>query len=110
MALPANLGGAVLLYNPHVLLTSFGSTSEFIYFRSGSFTYSEFPRTGGILPPPSFGQENQVLKDIFAFDQLPFRFLTHDTGRLFNETYELIDTTRSRYKIDLEVFFRRPTG
>jgi len=28
-----------------------------------------------------------------------------DTGRLFNETYELIDRTRARYKIPIEVFF-----
>ncbi|MCU0451747.1 MAG: phosphoadenylyl-sulfate reductase [Bernardetiaceae bacterium] len=45
----------------------------------------------------SFGQEDQVIYDAIARQQLPIRVFTLDTGRLFPETYELMDRTRSRY-------------
>jgi phosphoadenosine phosphosulfate reductase len=53
----------------------------------------------------SLGQEDQVITDIIARNKIPIRIFTLDTGRLFNETYELIDRTRARYKIPIEVFF-----
>ena len=53
----------------------------------------------------SLGQEDQVITDIIARHKIPIRIFTLDTGRLFNETYELIDRTRARYKIPIEVFF-----
>ena len=53
----------------------------------------------------SFGQEDQVITDIIARNDLAVRTFTLDTGRLFNETYELIDITRARYRLDLEVYY-----
>jgi len=53
----------------------------------------------------SFGQEDQVLADIIWRNQLPVRVFTLDTGRLFQETYELMDLTRARYKQSFEVYF-----
>lgn len=53
----------------------------------------------------SLGQEDQVLTDIIARHQLPVNIFTIDTGRLFNEAYETLEKTTSRYKINVDVFF-----
>lgn len=53
----------------------------------------------------SLGQEDQVLTDIIARNNIPINIFTIDTGRLFNETYETIEKTRARYKIHIDVFF-----
>ena len=62
---------------------------------------------GGVVFSTSLGQEDQVITDLIAKNQVPVRIFTLDTGRLFYETYELIDRTRARYKKDIEVFFPR---
>jgi phosphoadenosine phosphosulfate reductase len=53
----------------------------------------------------SLGQEDQVLTDIIARNKLPVKIFTIDTGRLFNETYETLEKTRARYKIQIDVYF-----
>jgi phosphoadenosine phosphosulfate reductase len=63
----------------------------------------KFP--GAVAFSTSFGQEDQVLADIIWRNQLPVRVFTLDTGRLFQETYDLMDLTRARYKQPFEVYF-----
>jgi len=53
----------------------------------------------------SLGQEDQVLTDIIFKNNLPVKIFTIDTGRLFNETYELLDRTTARYKKPVYVYF-----
>jgi len=53
----------------------------------------------------SFGEEDQVITHLIASQQLNIGVFTLDTGRLFQETYDLIDLTRHHYKIDIEVLF-----
>ncbi len=53
----------------------------------------------------SLGQEDQVLTDMIARSQVPVRIFTLDTGRLFYETYELLDKTQARYKTPIEVYY-----
>ena len=53
----------------------------------------------------SLGQEDQALTDIIFKNNLPVKIFTIDTGRLFNETYELLDRTTARYKKPVQVFF-----
>lgn len=53
----------------------------------------------------SFGQEDQVLTHIIAREKLPIDIFTLDTGRLFPQTYELIDQTTKRLKINIKVIF-----
>ena len=36
------------------------------------------------------------------------RVFTLDTGRMFQETYDLMDRVRARYRIDIEVYFPQP--
>ena len=53
----------------------------------------------------SFGVEDQVILHYLSKLKSDTRVFTLDTGRLFPETYELIDKSRNRYKIPIEVFF-----
>ncbi|HET6994399.1 MAG TPA: phosphoadenosine phosphosulfate reductase family protein, partial [Chitinophagaceae bacterium] len=53
----------------------------------------------------SLGQEDQVLTDIIFKNDLPVKIFTIDTGRLFNETYELLDRTIARYEKRVHVYF-----
>lgn len=53
----------------------------------------------------SFGEEDQVIAHLIASQRLNIGIFTLDTGRLFQETYDLIDLTRSNYKIDIDVLF-----
>jgi phosphoadenosine phosphosulfate reductase len=53
----------------------------------------------------SLGQEDQVLTDAIFKNNLPVTIFTIDTGRLFNETYELLDRTNARYKKNIQVYF-----
>lgn len=59
----------------------------------------------GLVFTTSLGMEDQVLTDMIARLRIPVRVVTLDTGRLFQETYDLIDRTRARYKIPIEVFY-----
>lgn len=53
----------------------------------------------------SLGLEDQVLTDMLCRLTRSPRIFTLDTGRLFPETYSLIDRTNMHYGIRLEVFF-----
>lgn len=53
----------------------------------------------------SMGQEDQVITDMIWRQNLPIRVFTLDTGRLFQETYELMDKTRAKYKQNIETYF-----
>jgi phosphoadenosine phosphosulfate reductase len=71
----------------------------------GQLHYLAGAYPGQVVFSTSLGQEDQVITEIIARNKIPIRIFTLDTGRLFNETYELIDRTRARYKIPIEVFF-----
>ena len=62
-----------------------------------------FPDT--VVFSSSLGQEDQVLTDVIFKNNLPVKVFTIDTGRLFNETYELLDRTTARYKKPIQVYF-----
>ena len=59
----------------------------------------------GVVFSTSFGQEDQVLTDFIFRNNLPISIFTLDTGRLFYETYEVIDKTRAKYQKPIQVFF-----
>jgi len=59
----------------------------------------------GVVFSTSLGQEDQVITYLIATNQLPIKIFTLDTGRLFQETYDLYDITVARYKQKIEVFF-----
>jgi phosphoadenosine phosphosulfate reductase len=52
----------------------------------------------------SLGAEDQVITHLLAEVSPNIRVFTLDTGRLFQESYELIDRTEARYARRIEVF------
>jgi len=53
----------------------------------------------------SFGAEDQVLTDMLWRSGKTVRIVTLDTGRLPQETYDVMEATRQKYQFDIEVFF-----
>ena len=53
----------------------------------------------------SFGAEDQVITDILNREALQASVFTLDTGRLPQETYDVLDATRKHYGIEVEVLF-----
>lgn len=74
------------------------SASEIISFFLNSFGEN-------IVFGTSLGAEDQVITYLLKESGLDFEIFTLDTGRLFPETYDLIDRTNSRYKIKIKTMF-----
>ncbi|WP_420387947.1 phosphoadenylyl-sulfate reductase [Roseivirga sp.] len=68
-----------------------------------SIVAKAFP--GGVRFSSAFGQEDQVITDAIFRHHVDVEVFTLDTGRLFKETYELIDQTRARYKQPIKVYY-----
>ena len=60
---------------------------------------------GAVKFSSSLGQEDQVLTDIIARNKLDVEIFTIDTGRLFPETYDLLERTGYRYNINIKTYF-----
>ncbi len=60
---------------------------------------------GKVVFSSSFGQEDQVITHEIFSNDLEIEIFTLDTGRLFPETYELMDKTRSRYNKNFNTYF-----
>ena len=52
----------------------------------------------------SFGAEDQVLTDLWTRTGKPARIFTLDTGRFFQESYDVMDATMKRYGLRFEVY------
>ncbi|MDP1808887.1 MAG: phosphoadenylyl-sulfate reductase [Actinomycetota bacterium] len=55
----------------------------------------------------SFGAEDMVLVDMIAKIDPKARIFTLDTGRLAQETYNVMDEARVKYGVEFEVYFPR---
>src|SRR5690606_10777541 len=55
----------------------------------------------------SFGQEDQVITDLICRADLNIDLFTLDTGRLFQETYDVLDQTRRKYRRVIDVYYPR---
>lgn len=53
----------------------------------------------------SFGAEDVVLVDLIARHAPSIRVVTLDTGRLPQQTYDVMDACREKYGVDIAVFF-----
>ncbi|MEA5405018.1 phosphoadenylyl-sulfate reductase [Arcicella sp. DC2W] len=60
---------------------------------------------GNVVFSSSFGQEDQVITDAIFKNNFNIKVFTLDTGRLFQETYELMDTTKNKYGKEFETYF-----
>jgi len=60
---------------------------------------------GKVALSSSLGAEDQVLTHLLAGIGKPFKLFTLDTGRLFQESYDLLEITRQRYRLPFELYF-----
>jgi phosphoadenosine phosphosulfate reductase len=60
---------------------------------------------GKVVFSSSLGQEDQVITDAICKNKIGVEIFTLDTGRLFYETYELIEKTNARYKTNMKIYF-----
>ena len=65
---------------------------------------------GKVVFSTSFGQEDQVIADLIATNNFPITIFTLDTGRLFQETYDVFHKTLKKYKKEIKVFFPEATA
>ncbi|NMW20879.1 MAG: phosphoadenylyl-sulfate reductase [Chlorobiaceae bacterium] len=77
-----------------------GKTPEEIIHRA-----VEFFDTASTALASSFGAEDQVITDILHKEKLQVPVFTLDTGRLPQESYDVLDATRKHYSIEVEVLF-----
>jgi phosphoadenosine phosphosulfate reductase len=63
----------------------------------------EFP--GRVVFSTSLGYEDQVISHFIFSNKLPIEVFTLDTGRLFNETYSVLNSTLERYKTPIKVLY-----
>ncbi len=64
---------------------------------------SLFP--GQVALATSLSPEDQIVLHMLVQHEVPMRVFTLDTGRLFHETYELLEKTNLRYRRSVEIFF-----
>ncbi|PWJ44530.1 phosphoadenylyl-sulfate reductase [Sediminitomix flava] len=60
---------------------------------------------GKVVFSTSLGQEDQVITDMIFKNDIPVSIFTLDTGRLFQETYNLLDSVKRIYKKPIKVYF-----
>lgn len=60
---------------------------------------------GKLVFASSLGLEDQAITDIIAKNKLDISIFTLDTGRFFNETYDLIEKTEKHYGLKISVYF-----
>lgn len=68
-----------------------------------SFFYNQFPCK--VVLSTSLGLEDQALTEIVSSIDKEAPIFTLDTGRLFPETYDLLDRTCKKYGININIYF-----
>ncbi|SFE56475.1 phosphoadenylyl-sulfate reductase [Thermoflexibacter ruber] len=71
----------------------------------GSLTFLAENFKGKVAFSTSLGQEDQVITDIIFKNNIDIQVFTLDTGRLFNQTYDLLDLTIAKYKKKIKIYF-----
>lgn len=62
-------------------------------------------RFDSIVFSTSFGKEDQVITAMIAAGKLPVKPFTLDTGRLFEETYEVFSRTIKKYNLKIDTYY-----
>lgn len=78
-------------------------TKDFSLEETLSFLVNEYKDK--VIFSTSFGQEDQVITAIIAKSEIPVFIFTLDTGRLFQETYDVFHRTVKKYKVDIKTYF-----
>ncbi len=79
------------------------------YFKSATpkevISYFADLYKGRIALASSLGAEDQVLTEMICSIDKTINIFTLDTGRLFPESYQLIDDTNKKYVINIDIYF-----
>jgi phosphoadenosine phosphosulfate reductase len=67
--------------------------------------WAESTYKGRVIFSSAIGPECQVLLDMIQQNSIDIPIFTLDTGRLFNETYNLISKTEKHYGIKIRMYF-----
>jgi len=78
-------------------------TKDFSIEETLSFLANEY--SNQVVFSTSFGQEDQVITDFIGKNDLPITIFTLDTGRLFQETYDVFHKTVKKYKVAIQTYF-----
>jgi phosphoadenosine phosphosulfate reductase len=78
-------------------------TVEFSIEETFAFLAKEYK--GKVVFSTSFGQEDQVITDLIEKSGAEITIFTLDTGRLFQETYDVFHRTQKKYKTPIKVYF-----
>jgi len=78
-------------------------TAAFTIEETLSFLANEYKEK--VVFSTSFGQEDQVITDLIGRNDLPITIFTLDTGRLFQETYDVFHKTLKKYKKEIKTYF-----
>ncbi len=70
-----------------------------------TFTFLATEYKDKVVFSTSFGQEDQVITDLIAKSGAAITIFTLDTGRLFQETYDVFHRTQKKYKSPIKVYF-----
>ena len=68
-----------------------------------AFLAQQFPNE--IVFSTSFGLEDQVITHLILDNHIPISIFTLDTGRLFNETYSVWESTDERYNTRITPYY-----
>lgn len=60
---------------------------------------------GKVVFSTSLGQEDQVITQLIASQNLPIQIFSLDTGRLFGETLDLLARTESKYNTRIKLYY-----
>ena len=64
----------------------------------------------GVKFSSSLGIEDQIITHWIAHANLKIQIFTIDTGRMFQETYDLLDLTKKKYKLPINTYFPEHAG
>ena len=91
-----------------IVNTLLEKTAAFSIEETLSFLANEYKDK--VVFSTSFGQEDQVITALIGQNNLPITIFTLDTGRLFQETYDVFHKTLKKYKTDIKTYFPDTTA
>ncbi|GEC71068.1 phosphoadenylylsulfate reductase (thioredoxin) [Flavobacterium flevense] len=86
-----------------IVQTLLEKTKDFSIEETFTFLANEYKDQ--VVFSTSFGQEDQVITAMIAKSEAPITIFTLDTGRLFQETYDVFHRTQKKYKLPIKVYF-----
>ena len=89
--------------NLEIIQSLLDKTKDFSIEETLAFLANEYKDK--VVFSTSFGQEDQVITALIGKNNLPITIFTLDTGRLFQETYDVFHKTLKKYQIDIKTYF-----